>query len=549
MALSLVSKALDAEYAKVLHEPVPGEPLVLTAGLGWESRVRVGEATFPNGRGSQAGYTLMSERPIILDDLSSEERFEGTPLHIDHGVISGLSVVIPDIDGAYGVLAVHTRRRHSFTADDADFLRLVANVLGGAVQNARSQQEPQQLATTRERRVSYHAALAQCAQALLASSGDERLQTAVEALLTATKATYAFVERNVNDPILGLCSRTTIEAEEPGYETAGDNHYWDLVPWDRMPISRSHLERGEPFVLIPDELVGVERELYDSDPFPVQSELNIPIFVADEWAGLVGFSDTVKAQVWTAEDLSLLTTAATMIGAFWEREAANQRLEELVRSKDEFLASVSHELRTPLTAVVGFGQILKEGPSSLSSHDRRELLESVVSQGMDLTNIVNDLLVAARVDIGTLQVTKVAVDLKAQTKQVLEAFDQDHETDIEVIGGSAGGMGDPDRVRQIIRNLISNALRYGGDDIKVTVLEDDSTASVIVADDGSGVPDKDRERIFELYQRAHDRPGLAESLGLGLTISRHLARLMGGDVTYRYEDGSSAFELTLPKGS
>ena len=159
----------------------------------------------------------------------------------------------------------------------------------------------------------------------------------------------------MNDPILGLCSKTTIKAEEPGYETVGDNHYWDLVPWDRMPISRSHLERGEPFVLIPDELAGVERELYNSDPFPVKSELNIQIFVGDEWAGLVGFSDTEKAQVWTAEDLSLLTTAATVIGAFWEREAANQRLEELVRSKDEFLASVSHELRTPITAVVGFG--------------------------------------------------------------------------------------------------------------------------------------------------------------------------------------------------
>ena len=141
-----MSKAFDAEYAKVLHEPVPGEPLVLTAGLGWGARLRVGEATFPNGRGSQAGYTLMSERPIIFDDLSSEERFEGTPLHIDHGVTSGLSVVIPDSDGAYRLLAVHTRRRRSFTADDADFLRLVANVLGGAVQNARSQQEPQQLA-------------------------------------------------------------------------------------------------------------------------------------------------------------------------------------------------------------------------------------------------------------------------------------------------------------------------------------------------------------------------------------------------------------------
>lgn len=548
LAVGLACEVLDAEFAKILHQPSVGQPFVLVAGRGWGDHIHFGETTVPCDQGSQAGYTLTVSQPVRVDDLREEGRFSGPPLLTDHAVVGGLSVVIPGEDRAYGVLGVHTRQRRTFTDDDGDFLRSVANILGSTVQNEKARQQIEEHSRLRERRLRYQEAIATCARTLLASSGDSRLELAIEALLKATQATYVFVERNVMDPELGFCSRTVAEAEESDtVDGEQDSDYWTLVPWDRMPTSRSYLEIGEPVVLIPDQLEGIEFEQYAADPYPVKSEMNIPIFAEDRWVGLIGFSDSEILREWTEEDLSLLTTAATMIGAFWERETARQALEDLIRSKDEFLASVSHELRTPLTAVVGFAEVLQNAGNTLSEEKQVRYLQTMVRQGKDLANIVDDLLVAAKAGVGNLHVTLIPTNLRAQAAQVLEAFEQDQVAHIELLGDPVTAVGDPDRVRQILRNFISNALRYGGNTVQVRVLSDDSSSKVLVCDNGIAIPEAEREVIFRPYQRAHNAPGLVGSVGLGLAISRQLARLMGGDVTYRHENGESIFELALPR--
>jgi signal transduction histidine kinase len=541
LAVDLLLEVLDVEYAKVLHQPASGEPLVMVAGSGWRDHVRLGETTVPADLTSQAGYTLLSHEPVIVDDLEKESRFTGPELLVEHGVVSGMSVIIQGRDRPYGLLGVHSARRRPFTVDDGDFLRSVANILGSAVENRRAIEKSEQSAR-------YETALAECAQALLASSGEDRLQHALEALFVATEATYVFVERNVVDPELGFCSQWVAEAEDPNaasYEM--ESEFWDMVPWENMPTTRKNLERGLPVAIVPEELEGVEYEQYAADPFPIKSELEVPIFVDGEWAGLIGFSDQTIIREWSESDLSLLTTTAKMIGAFWEREAAQERLEQMNLAKDAFLASVSHELRTPLTAVVGFGQILQDSEGTLTPEERRELLDMVVTHGADLTNIISDLLVAARADIGELEVSSVPVNLRAQAAQVLESLANDQAAHIELIGHSVRAVADPSRVRQVIRNLVTNALRYGGEAIRVEVRSDSANAKVLVHDSGQAIPDQDRGRIFEPYQRAHEAPGLANSIGLGLAISRQLARLMGGDVTYRHEDGESIFEFTVPR--
>jgi signal transduction histidine kinase len=201
-------------------------------------------------------------------------------------------------------------------------------------------------------------------------------------------------------------------------------------------------------------------------------------------------------------------------------------------------------MRTPLTAVVGFAQLLQIQDSGLSTEERAELIQSIADEGLDLTNIVEDLLTAAKAEAGTLTVVKVPVDLRANAAQVLETLNR-HQP-IELVGSAVRVSGDPGRVRQILRNLISNALRYGGDEIRVNVI-DEPSPRVQVRDNGQGIHADERDRIFDPYQRAHDAPGLTASMGLGLTISRSLARLMGGDLTYRYEEGESIFELLLPR--
>ena len=231
-----------------------------------------------------------------------------------------------------------------------------------------------------------------------------------------------------------------------------------------------------------------------------------------------------------------------------EQVEAEKRLTDLLASKDEFIASVSHELRTPLSAVLGFAELLRDEMASLSPAERMEMIQSIAEQSVDLTNIVEDLLVAARVDTDALTVVRVPVDLRAQTAQVLEALDSGTEVaHIEVSGRTVRALGDPARVRQILRNLISNALRWGGERIQVTIDSRDSSARLAVADNGPGVPPDQRDRIFEPYHRSHHKKGLTASIGLGLAVSRQLARLMDGDLTYSYHQGQSIFELALPQ--
>jgi signal transduction histidine kinase len=226
------------------------------------------------------------------------------------------------------------------------------------------------------------------------------------------------------------------------------------------------------------------------------------------------------------------------------RELIEEQLRATMRSKDELVASISHELRTPLTAVVGFAQLLRD--SADIAHDEREaMIRSIVEEGADLANIVEDLLTVAKAESGTLTVVRVPVDLRAQANQVVESLREEDAAHVTVTGEARRAAGDPGRTRQILRNLVSNALRYGGEEVIVEVV-DSSQPTVRVLDNGEGIPESERERIFESYQKAHNTPGLAGSIGLGLAISRSLARLMDGDLTYAYEGGQSIFEFTLP---
>ena len=225
---------------------------------------------------------------------------------------------------------------------------------------------------------------------------------------------------------------------------------------------------------------------------------------------------------------------------------SHRRLEELVRSKDEFLASVSHELRTPLTAVLGFAELLQQEHTNLTPSERDEMIRMVAHQAFDLSSIVEDVLVAARAERGVLEISTVSIDLRAQISQSLETFEPGTVACVRVVGESPRAAGDPARVRQILRNMISNALRYGGDDIRITLHTGEASVGVSVCDSGSGIPQEERELVFEPYHRAHNAPGITSSRGLGLSVSRQLAQLMDGDLTYRYENRRSIFELNLP---
>ncbi|MFH2072507.1 MAG: PAS domain-containing protein [Actinomycetota bacterium] len=229
-----------------------------------------------------------------------------------------------------------------------------------------------------------------------------------------------------------------------------------------------------------------------------------------------------------------------------EQSRANDLLTEVVRSKDRFVATVSHELRTPLTAVVGFAHELRRRLSDLDRAEVATYVDMIRDQAIEVGDLVEDLLVASRSETAHMSVAAEPVDLWAQIDAVLAARTLEATLTVERSGSDAKVVADPMRVRQIIRNLLINADRHGGEHVTVRVVPAAESVSLFVIDDGAGVAEEERAAMFEPYHRIPTAEHRSESVGLGLTVSRSLARMMGGDLTYGYYRQHSFFELRLP---
>ncbi len=242
-------------------------------------------------------------------------------------------------------------------------------------------------------------------------------------------------------------------------------------------------------------------------------------------------------------DLSNVVTTVTDVT---ERKRTERRLQELVRSKDEFVASVSHEVRTPLTAVIGLAEELRDRYEDFAPGEVRDLVSVIAEQSTEVAHIVEDLLVAARKDVGSLALDKRRIDLRCEVLSMISGFKTAVEADVDLEALVPLTCADPARVRQVMRNLLVNAQRYGGGTVRVFMRWTDMLSVVEVRDAEPPIPAMEREAIFDPYYRSHRVDGVTASVGLGLTVSRQLARLMGGDVTYRHDGHESVFALTLP---
>ena len=222
-----------------------------------------------------------------------------------------------------------------------------------------------------------------------------------------------------------------------------------------------------------------------------------------------------------------------------------RRMQELVEAKNRFLASVSHEIRTPLTAVLGFAAML-DNEDYDDDEDMRGMISAIATHAQDVADLVEDLLVAARAEMGQVDITVAELDIMAEIDQTLRAGGSfTTNVTVESAGLPGRALGDAARVRQIVRNLLTNAKKYGGPTVTISVQRNDDTVEIAVADNGPGLPFSEWDRIFEPYHRAHSATGLTESVGIGLAISRQLAELMNGRLEYRYSRGRSIFTLSL----
>lgn len=254
---------------------------------------------------------------------------------------------------------------------------------------------------------------------------------------------------------------------------------------------------------------------------------------------------------WTASAIFLallLATVAMTIDLLQRHvekvDRANHQLKAMARSKDDLIATISHEIRTPLAAVLGFSTELRDAWEQFSPAEGKDLAHLIAAEGRDISHIVDDLVVAARGDSGSLAVRLEPVLLMAEIEGFFEES-RNISHPIEIFGQDVEAEVDPPRFRQILRHLLGNAVVHGGDRVWVEIAPGPGIAFVRVCDDGDGVPEEKSDRIFSPYVRGRDRSTRPEPFGLGLTIARLLAGAMGGSLTYQRKMGISVFELVL----
>jgi len=227
----------------------------------------------------------------------------------------------------------------------------------------------------------------------------------------------------------------------------------------------------------------------------------------------------------------------------------NERL-ELARlqdeGKDRFLATVSHELRTPLTVVVGGASEVESQWETLTVDERNELLGMVSDQAQEASNLVEDLLVVARSEYGNVKIAMAETRLQRHLSYAVSSMPLDRDGTLTITDEDPLVYADGTRLRQILRNLVQNAVTHGGPNISIEVSQADGMVHVSVSDDGTELPPADCERIFEPYARSDGAEvNAAQGIGIGLYVSRLLAQVMDGELVCMREDDRTVFRLSL----
>ena len=234
-------------------------------------------------------------------------------------------------------------------------------------------------------------------------------------------------------------------------------------------------------------------------------------------------------------------------------ERMRQRLAGLEHARREFIANASHELRTPLFSLGGHLELLVE--EDLDDATRREFLGRMREQVDRLTKLAGELLDLSRLDAGRLRVDRDPVDLAQVTELLLEEFDSyaqgtGHELSRDGVNGGATGLGDEQRILQVGRALVENALRHTpqGTHVLVSTSRNGDRVALSVEDDGPGISEAAAVQVFERFYRG-DTGGRASGSGLGLAIARELAVAMQGEIELSSEPGRTVFTFWLPAAS
>jgi signal transduction histidine kinase len=231
-------------------------------------------------------------------------------------------------------------------------------------------------------------------------------------------------------------------------------------------------------------------------------------------------------------------------------ELQNKRLRESEQLKTELIAIVSHELRTPLASMLGFASLLLRRDADEAT--RRHYLEIINAQGRRLASLLDDFLNLQRLEEGRLELASEAVDMAMLLREQAQLFSIEsdrHRLELTLAEKHLPVRGDPDRLAQVVGNLLSNAIKYSpsGGTVEILAERENGTVSISVRDEGVGIPEDQRDKIFTKFYRGNAAASGIAGSGLGLAFARAVVEAHGGRISFTSVAGEgSVFRIELP---
>jgi len=292
----------------------------------------------------------------------------------------------------------------------------------------------------------------------------------------------------------------------------------------------------------------------------LRSRLVTPLLVGPRPIGMISFVRS-EPSAFGDDEIELISLlgrlVATAVQNIRAYEAERQTVEELRRLsalRADFVSLVSHELRSPMAAVIGAARTLQDRWRTLAPEQREAFLALIGDETNRLAALIGDVLDTSRIEAGTFSYSFTDVDLGRLVKDAVATASVGQD-EVRVRADVAGSVpvvrGDRERLRQVLTNLIDNAVKYSpaGDEVTVTIRPENGVVRVEVTDNGPGIPRDQQRLIFEKFGRADVPGGSKPGTGLGLFIARSIVEAHGGTLDVRSRPASGAtFELTLPVG-
>jgi PAS domain S-box-containing protein len=323
-------------------------------------------------------------------------------------------------------------------------------------------------------------------------------------------------------------------------------------------------------VVVSDELARSSIAAYflsETDQLNLRTLISIPLLVQNELQGVLEVLSP-KADRYVQEELKLLSIIANELAIGMSRkrlmdeitvknielENEKKRTDDANESLKRFLATFSHELRAPLNAIVGFSEILTSNVQSLPEAKVQDFMRNINESGKHLQGLINDILDLSKIEAGKMELHVEAYPVtyfKESVERVMQAAMQqkDVKLEFEIANEIDQLVVDQTRFKQILVNLVSNAIKYShhGGTVAVKVRRFINEIEIEVKDDGIGMKPEDQVRLFHAFQQGKNAKGSREGTGLGLVITKRLVELHGGRIWVESEWGKgSTFRFRIP---